>query len=133
MTRYPDWESRLYDFFEEMRDVPHAYGSNDCGLFGASAVLAITGIDPAAHIRGTYSTEIGCAKMLLPYGGLFEFVDMLLPRDDLAMCRRGDLVGMNGERGPFIAVAWGTMAVSVNDSGTVQIPMDQAVARWRID
>lgn len=131
--RYADWDQRLLEFFDRMKNEPHAYGSNDCALFGANAVQAMTGNDLAAGIRGTYSTEMGAAKIITPYGGLFGFIDTKLPRDELAFCQRGDLVGIDGELGPFIAVAFGTVAISVHDHGTTHVPMTQALARWRVD
>lgn len=60
----------LADFLSESARAPFAYGARDCGLWMADWVRAVRGVDPAAHLRGRYRTELGCARVLRRGGGL---------------------------------------------------------------
>lgn len=64
LNRLPDWERRLALVTERHLDTPGAWGVADCLLTVADAVDAVTGTDPAAKIRGTYSSELGAAKLM---------------------------------------------------------------------
>lgn len=57
MTRVEDWPERLAAFIEQRRKMPFAWGSNDCALFAADAVCAITGVDLGEPFRGRYDDE----------------------------------------------------------------------------
>lgn len=45
------------------------WGQTDCILAVCNHVLAMTGIDPAAPWRGSYSDEAGARAIYEPYGG----------------------------------------------------------------
>jgi len=47
----------LHDFLLARAAVPFAWGSNDCCLFPADAILAGTGVDLADDFRGRYTTK----------------------------------------------------------------------------
>ncbi len=64
LTRLPDWERRLARVVERHLDTPAEWGVSDCLLTVADVVEAVTGTDPAANERGTYSTEAGAAKVM---------------------------------------------------------------------
>lgn len=49
---------------------PFAWGMLDCSLFMAGWVLARTGIDPAAALRGRYGTERGALRLARRLGGM---------------------------------------------------------------
>lgn len=70
MTRLRDWQSRFAALVAEARARPFAWGSHDCCLWAADAVQAVTGRDPAARWRGTYSSEVGAFRIVLALGGL---------------------------------------------------------------
>ena len=44
--------------------MPGTWGVADCLLTVADAVEAVTGVDLAAKVRGTYSSELGAAKLM---------------------------------------------------------------------
>lgn len=48
------------------------WGQTDCMMATAAHVLAITGIDPAAPWRGTYTTEADAMAICAAYGGPFQ-------------------------------------------------------------
>jgi hypothetical protein len=59
LERRPFWDTRLLEqFLIERRFMPFKWGENDCALFVADAVAAMTGVDIAADFRG-YVDEAG--------------------------------------------------------------------------
>jgi hypothetical protein len=64
----------LADFLADSARTPFAFGRRDCGLWMADWIRLRRGVDPAAHLRGRYRTELGCARLLKRGGGLLEVV-----------------------------------------------------------
>lgn len=98
MKRTEGWEKRLAELVRARERTPFAWGSFDCALFGADAVRAQTGEDPAAAYRGRYSTKRGAYAALrrICGGGVAEAVEANgWPEITPALARRGD-VGLTG-------------------------------------
>lgn len=55
-----------------------AWGENDCLMFVAGWVREVTGTDPGARWRGTYSTEAGAKAVLQLNGGMLALMDRQL-------------------------------------------------------
>lgn len=99
--RTGDWEQALAAYFAACERKPYAWGEHDCVLFAAGAVLAVTGEDPAAAIRGRYRSKAGAARLLreLGAGTLEATLDSLFPERPVAFARRGDLALHDGAIG----------------------------------
>lgn len=67
----------LSHFIEKTRSDPFEWGRNDCALWCASAVAHETGFDPAADLRGVYSSRFECRQIIMAAGGL---VPLIAPR-----------------------------------------------------
>lgn len=98
LRRSEGWESRLADFVTQARSRPFLWGEFDCCLMPCEAVREITGIDPAAALRGRYKTERGAVGALRRFagGGLIETAekitgDLGMPEVALSFARRGDV------------------------------------------
>lgn len=92
-ARRPGWPEALNALIEQRRGAPFRWGTNDCALFAADAVLATTGQDPAAALRGTYGSAEGAARVLQQHGGVQALAAAALPQYPRAlMARRGDVV-----------------------------------------
>ncbi len=50
------------------------WGQTDCIMAMCNHVLAVTGKDPAAPWRGTYSDEAGAVAIYQPFGGVLGLV-----------------------------------------------------------
>ena len=61
-------------FLDSAAAEPFAWGRHDCALLLADWALALTGVDPAAHLRGRYATARACARLLKRAGGLLAVV-----------------------------------------------------------
>lgn len=132
MTRLPDWQSRLQALVSARLCAPFAWGSNDCCLFACDAALALTGSDPAAKERGTYTTERGAARLLAKLGGVrgigaARFGEEIAP----ALAQVGDIgVVMAGGR-ESLAVCGGQHWTAPGEQGLEVLPIDAAVVAWR--
>lgn len=101
LTRLPDWERRFTAVAEAHVDTPFQWGQCDCLLAVADVVEAVTGVDPAAKIRGRYTTELGAAKLMRrrKFNTVEDVLKKLFPRVGRLMARRGDIctIERNGE------------------------------------
>lgn len=112
LQRLPDWSVRLQAVVVQRLAQAFAWGVHDCALYAADCVQACTGTDPAADLRGRYSTERGAARLIRRVageGGLAalasarlgaEIAPALAIRGDVGVANRGDgqlaLVVCNG-------------------------------------
>ena len=122
LTRLPDWQKRLSDLIVSRMQKPFVWGSNDCCLFAADAVLAVTGVDLARDERGRYGDRAGSQSVLKGVGGLFGAAGRAGTRIDPSRAIEGD-VGLVRVGKPVLAVrishvwmapaAWGLNAMPV--------------------
>lgn len=115
MHRLPDWEARLGDYLEQVRETPFRWGRHDCAMFSAGAVQAMTGVDPAPEMRGRYSTARGSVYAARKYGAgtLAATLDAKFAAVAPALAQRGDLVMSDGA----VGVTFGPAAVFVGREG----------------
>lgn len=93
LTRLPDWDRRLARATERHMSTPMQWGESDCLLTVADAIEAVTGIDPAAKIRGKYSSEIGAAKLMRrrKANDVEQVLERLFAPVGRLMAQRGDV------------------------------------------
>jgi len=137
MTRHPDWPARLAAHLAVVKRTPFAWVGNDCCTFAAAAVLAMTGSDPMAALRGRYSTAVGAKRLITRAGGLQALVSQHLgqPLQTCAMAGRGDVVlfEMAAPYGPHaLGICVGTHLAAPGPVGTVLLPIAAATVAWRI-
>lgn len=63
------WEGRLAGFVSQARTRPFQWGVFDCCLMPCDAVVEIAGVDPAAALRGRYTTRLGAIRALKRFVG----------------------------------------------------------------
>ena len=73
MIKREDWRSSLSEYLESKRNDYFKYGVNDCALFAAGAIEAMTGEDIAKEYRGKYSTYIGGLRKVRVDGYKFHY------------------------------------------------------------
>ena len=130
MHRLDDWESRLGEYLAGHRRTPFAWGIHDCVLFAAGAVEALTGVDPAADVRGRYATAIGSKRTLtrMGYASVEALADAHLSRTNTAMAQRGDVVMADGSLG----VCVGRDALFPGTDGLERLPRAVWQAAWSV-
>lgn len=128
LERLSDWDRRLADVTERHASTAAAWGVCDCLLAAADAVEAVTGIDPAADVRGSYSTEEGALLAMRERGAenVEEVLMQLFPECGRLQARRGDLCTV--DRGGSIAAGYVTiLGVAVKSPrGLVYVPQTEA-------
>ncbi len=141
----PDhWRERHFHTFplERARD-PFEWGTNDCCLFPANAIQAITGVDIAADFRGKYADEASAFALIQSITGGLTVADAaaycaakhgLVENAHPLMAQRGDLVVMKSGDTLICGIVHlnGRHVVTVATSGLVRLPITTVVRSWRI-
>lgn len=134
MERYPDWETRLADYIEPLRNVRFAWGKFrrgkfDCCTFSAGAVKAMTGEDPIPEFRDTYASEEEALAALktIGQGTLIRTMNAKFARVAPSLAHRGDIVMVDGNLG----IAFGDISLHVGAEGDRQGLVRKPRAAWR--
>ncbi|MGA9851835.1 MAG: hypothetical protein WBR15_02770 [Gammaproteobacteria bacterium] len=129
------WLEQLLKLVDERKRTAHKWGVNDCCLFAADAVLAMTGEDKAAALRGTYSNREEAYKIIATYGGLAGLLTHFLGEPKGPLCaRRGDIVLFTAPNGlDCIGVCTGTTIVCPGDERLNVFDISLAKQSWRVE
>lgn len=93
MKRRKDWSNRLVGYLDQVKSELFDYGTNDCALFCAGAVEAMTGVDFAKDFRGYETRDEGIAKMnALGFADHIAFVADKFEECSILEANEGDLV-----------------------------------------
>lgn len=95
--RVDNWAGKLEAVFKEHRGQPFTWGTHDCITFASDCFKAITGDDPLAGIRGTYTDEATALEVLDGHGGIENAVEIAMTARDIKKvdrkwAQRGDIV-----------------------------------------
>lgn len=127
--RHEDWEKRLNQHLESVG--PFEWGANDCCLFAANAVLAITGDDYAKPYRG-YKTAKGALSRLKGIGVAGVATKALGAPKAAVFAKRGDVVSFDSGDGIALGVCVGAKIAAVGQDGLVMLPMSEALQAWSV-
>jgi hypothetical protein len=142
--RKDGWQEALHAFLEARGRQPFAWGSNDCALFAADAVLAITGEDLGAAFRGKYSTQEGAAAQMQEACGSADALDLAahlcaqagFPRlAHVNLAQRGDVIVLANPGGGHslgIVSLNGLHALFVTEAGLRRMRVRDCVAAWHV-
>lgn len=136
-ARKGNWTQLLLDCVEAARTVPFAWGHHDCCLFVADVVFAMTDVDPAAGLRGTYRSETGAQRLLKRHGGVIGLATHMGQRIGAPQCRvreagRGDVVALDYRGNVLLGVVIDDRVAAVGRDGLVFLSIDYAVSAWKI-
>jgi hypothetical protein len=131
MKRREDWAEALADYLDARRDVPFAWGENDCASFAAGAVQAMTG--EALQIPQVESAA-AYLHFLRDHGPLDAIVDDTLGErlPSPAFAQRGDVVLLFLDERATLGVCIGVEAAAPGPDGMLTVPMAAASAAWRV-
>lgn len=132
-TEAAAWQIALQGLITERMQMPFAWGSHDCCLWAADAVLAQTGIDPAANERGTYFDVDGAARLLRELGGLSEVGRRAGPEIPPLMAQFGDIGLMQIDGRQMLGVCAGQVWLAPGIERMSAAPLESAVQAWRVN
>jgi len=122
-------------FLEEMARRPFVDGRHDCALTVAEWVAFATGCpDPAAHLRGRYSTPLGRERLLRRLGGLEAvMVDCArrAGRPETIKPVRGD-VGLIESQGQTLAAICLGQRWAVQGAGVEVRTAERVIRAWSV-
>jgi len=136
-NRREDWPSHLAHELEAAYKRPFVWGEHDCCLFAANVVMAMTGIDGAADLRGRYKTRVGAARVIAKHGGLFGVVNEICARHGFIeinpkSAQRGDVVLLENDGAEALGIAAGTRIAAAGPDGLMYVAWSRAITAWRI-
>lgn len=99
-----------------------AWGQNDCALWCASGVLACTGYDPAADLRGTYGSWFECRQVLMRAGGLERLIAPRMARFEPLSGDGAAIVKVGPQR--FCALVVAGRAMARSEDGSLRVMDD---------
>ena len=145
VRRIEGWEGRLADYIAVARSRVFKYGEFDCCLMLCDAVEVITGVDPAAALRGHYATERGAIRTLRRYagGGITETAEKIAatlgaPEVALSFARRGDIVLFDDREtvpsgfDAMLGVCLGREVGVIQLEGLRLLPISRAARSWAV-
>lgn len=130
--RLNGWEMRLDALLYSRRRTPFQWGIHDCALFAADAVLAVTGLDHAAELRGKGSRE--SLRFTAGQGGLCAIATRALGQPQPASdAREGDIVLMPAGRRVGLSVCMTEkLVVGAAPVGLAWMPLRDGLFSWRV-
>lgn len=144
LTRLENWDTgALHEFLIERAERPFTWGENDCALFVADAILAMTGVDIAADFRGRYANEeeaFAAVRTITGGSTLEDAAAWCAARHELVewplplFAQRGDMVVVENEGRLISALVHlsGRHAVTVGELGLRRLPITAVVRAWHV-
>lgn len=133
--RVKGWEQRLWKVTNGLLGVAFEWGTNDCCLFAADCIEAVTGDNPGAEFRGTYSSAKEAQRVLakLDCRDVGDLASRYLPEIKVSLAQRGDIVMMPNTDGEnYLAVVVSHTAVGPTARGMLHSPKKNATRAWRV-
>lgn len=117
--RISTWEDALSNYIAVKRYDRFEYGFNDCCLFAAGAVIAVTGEDPMPEFRGKYDSLKGSLKVIKEIGAgtLEATMHSKFLQIEIGHAQRGDLAFFDDS----VGVVMGSFAYFVSDDGLERV------------
>ena len=119
-------------FMRQRRAMPFAWGSNDCAVFAADYVEAVTGHVVCPDLRA-HANARDALRTLERAGGVRSIATRALG-EAVPACRAGvgDVVVISTGKREALAVCNGGTAVAPGPNGAVAVSMRHALAAWRV-
>lgn len=132
LTRAHDWQTRFSAFLAQRQSMPFAWGGNDCCTCAADLVLALTGVDAAADLRG-YSTAKEAYRALQKIGGVEALATAALGQPRRAVFAQiGDIVMVKIGKRDALAICNGSTALAPSAAGLVTVGFEHDALCWRV-
>lgn len=130
--RVDDWPSRMFEVVEARRIAPFEWGQNDCVIFAAACIAAITGSNPIADLK-PWKTERTAMKRIAEVGGFEAWLDARYQRVEWYDAMRGDVGLLVQSDGPIIVVNVGNGWCGPSEDGLTTSPHGSVYMAWRVE
>lgn len=141
-VRFREWRA-LHAFLLKRRSMPFSWGSNDCALFAADGIQAMTGVDIAGDFRGKYSTAAEAFALIKSITGGSTVADAAAWCAEKAgiaelkyplKAQRGDLVVFENGGNLISGLVHlnGYQIASVTEKGMAGFPIAQIRRAWHV-
>jgi hypothetical protein len=100
----------LREFLLASYGLPFVWGERDCALWACDWIKQSRSVDPGAPYRGSYSTQSGCARLLVEHGGLLNLATIAFRASGLLVTGQdapGDVGCIQTPVGPALAILVG--------------------------
>lgn len=144
LTRIEHWLTQgLGAYLHAHEQDKFVWGENDCSLFAANCVQALTGVDIASDFRGRYTDQTSAFALIKEITGGTSVADaaaycaekhgltewkfpLQAQRGDLVVVKNGEnvIAGVVDSSGKFVA--------AMGDSTIVRIPLRQIQRAWKV-
>lgn len=134
LQRRAHWPEQLAATIEAARHQPYVLGQHDCLRFTCACIQAMTGADLWPRFAG-YSTHRQALKTIAAIApSLGEAVTVVLgrPHQPVPMAQRGDVLLYADAQGQHLGICTGATMALLTDTGLAFVPIDQALASWRV-
>jgi hypothetical protein len=134
LKRLHDWPVRLHDFVDGAKRRPFDWGTNNCALFVASAVAAMTGEEIAKSYR--FKTERGALAVLKREGfdNLADMAASKLEEIHISQAHIGDVAAIPADS-PFgfvLGIVNGETILALRPDGMGVVPLLSATRAFRV-
>ena len=132
MSRRNDWAAQMWAQVEDHSDAPFAWGINDCCLFVARVIDAMTETSHELELASQYTDEETALAYIASFGSLEAAVSSYLGQPEPGRPLRGDVVLIDGGDGPALGILVGGHIAGMGPNGFVYLPRGEALQRWAI-
>lgn len=130
LQRRDDWLHRLWEVVAVYRHTKFEYGKNDCALFYARCIDAMTDSRFADELLSIYQDKKGAARFIRAEGGMEMAITKRLGTPVSGPCaRRGDGVLFTRHN---VGACMGAHAFVPTNDGLKSIAMHKAIKHWRV-
>jgi hypothetical protein len=130
--RRDDWVEQMWLAIEDHDSTEFVWGVNDCCLFVARVVDAMTDGDFEAQLNASYTDEETALAYIASFGSLEAAVSSHLGQPEPGRPLRGDVVLIDGGAGPALGILVGGHIAGMGPNGFVYLPRGEALQRWAI-
>jgi len=130
--RRDDWVEQMWLAIEDHANTEFVWGVNDCCLFVARVVDAMTDSDLETDLNASYADEETALAYIASFGSLEAAVSSYLGQPEPGRPLRGDVVLIDGGAGPALGILVGGHIAGMGPNGFVYLPRGEALQRWAI-
>lgn len=136
MTRLSNWTTRFAEFIKVRKNLPFAWGTNDCTTFVCDALIALTGTDYAPkELRAVRSAKeaLRAIQLLSDNQTLLQAVEKVLgaPKSP-GFGAVGDVVAFLTLGEVTLGICNGDTILCVTPNGIMTISMSEATHVWKV-